>query len=98
MLDEDLIFAIQRVLDIGSHIVAAESWGLPGSYREVIEKLGDHGVLPREFARELAPMAGFRNILQRGHVELDLEQLHRNACRFDDFSRFAECVVGYLER
>jgi len=43
-------------------------------------------------------MAGFRNILQHGYVELDLEQLHRNARRFEDFSRFAECVVGYLER
>lgn len=93
-----LYLAIQYVLDIGSHIVAAESWGLPGSYREVIEKLGDHGVLPREFARELAPMAGFRNILQHGYVQLDLEQLDRNARRFDDFRRFAECVVDYLGR
>lgn len=93
-----LYLAIQHVLDIGSHIVAAEGWGLPGSYRDVIEKLGDHGVLPREFARQLTPMAGFRDILQHNYVELDIDQLDRNARRFDDFSRFAECVVGYLER
>lgn len=54
----------------------------------------DRGGAPRSLAR----MAGFRNILQHGYVELDLEQLHRNARRFEDFSRFAECVVGYLER
>ncbi len=93
-----LYLAIQQVLDVGSHIVAAEGWGLPGSYREVIEKLGDHGVLPREFARQLAPMAGFRNILQHDYVELDLVELDRNARRFDDFSRFAEFVVVYLQR
>lgn len=92
-----LYLAIQHLLDIGSHIVAAESWGLPGSYREVIEKLGEHGVLPRDFARRLAPMAGFRNILEHEYVALDFEELVRNARRFDDFDRFAEHVVRYLE-
>lgn len=92
-----LYLAIQHLLDIGSHIVAARGWGLPGSYREVIEKLGEHGVLTRDLARELAPMAGFRNILQHEYVELDLVQLDRNARRLDDFSRFAESVVRYLD-
>ncbi len=92
-----LYLAIQTVLDIGSHIVAAEGWGLPGCYREVLEKLGEHGVLSRDFALELAPMAGFRNILQHEYVALDVTELDRNARRFDDFSRFAESVVRYLD-
>lgn len=92
-----LYLAIQNVLDIGSHIVAAEGWGLPGSYREVLEKLGEHGVLPRDFALELAPMAGFRNILQHEYVALDVAELDRNARRLDDFNRFAQCVVRYLD-
>jgi uncharacterized protein YutE (UPF0331/DUF86 family) len=92
-----LYLAIQHLLDIGSHIVAAEGWGLPGSYREVIEKLGEHGVLPREFALEVAPMAGFRNILEHEYVDLDIDELDRNARRFDDFSRFVENVVRFLD-
>jgi uncharacterized protein YutE (UPF0331/DUF86 family) len=90
-----LYLAIQHLLDIGAHIVAAEGWGLPGSYREVIEKLG---VLPPEFARLIAPMAGFRNILEHDYVELDLRELDANARRFDDFDRFAGYVVAYLDR
>ena len=91
-----LYLAIQTILDIGSHIVAAQGWGLPGSYREVIDRLGERGVLPRDFARELAPMAGFRNILQHEYVALDVEELDRNARRFEDFNRFAELVADYL--
>lgn len=92
-----LYLAIRYLLDIGSHIVAAEGWGLAGSYREVIEKLGEHGVLPRDFALEVAPMAGFRNILEHEYVDVDIDELDRNARRFDDFSRFAENVVRYLD-
>jgi len=92
-----LYLAIQTVLDIGGHIVAAEGWGLPGSYREVLEKLGEHGVLARDFALELAPLAGFRSILQHEYVALDIVELDRNARRLDDFNRFAESVVRYLD-
>ena len=93
-----LFLAIQHLLDIGARIVAAQGWGLPGSYRELIEKLGEHGVLPPEFARQIAPMAGFRNILEHDYVELDVHELEANARRFDDFERFAGYVVGYLDR
>ena len=62
----------------------------------MIEKLGEHGVLPRESALQLAPMAGFRNILEREYVELDLGQLDRRARRLVDFERFAGYVVDYL--
>lgn len=92
-----LYLAIQNVLDIGSHIVAAEGRGLPGSYREVLEKLGEHGVLSRDFTLELAPMAGFRDILQHEYIALDIAELDRNSRRFDDFNPCAESVVRYLD-
>lgn len=93
-----LYLAIQEVLDIATHIATAEGWGCPTTYREAVEKLGERGVVPPNFARLLAGMAGFRNILEHDYVRLDPERLLDYAYREQDFLDFAEYVVAYVRR
>ncbi len=44
--------------------------GIPQSYQEAIEMLGDRGLLPPEFAYEFARIAGLRNLLAHGYEKV----------------------------
>lgn len=52
-------------------------------------------MLPADFARCFRAMAGFRNVLVHGYLELDVDRLHRVLNHhLDDFVAFA----GHVER
>jgi uncharacterized protein YutE (UPF0331/DUF86 family) len=97
-LERSLYLAIQDLIDTGAYILAREGWEMPGTYRDAIEELGKHGVLPSDFAFELASIAGFRNVLEHGYVELDTDLLFAYASDLGDFERFARYVLEYAER
>jgi len=40
-----MLIAIQAAIDIGQHILVANRWERPGSYRDTFELLGAHGVI-----------------------------------------------------
>ena len=71
-VEHGLQLAIECVLDIGSHLVVAEHLGVPDSYREVIELLGQRGILPADFVQRVIGMPGFRDILVRDYLAVDL--------------------------
>jgi uncharacterized protein YutE (UPF0331/DUF86 family) len=73
MVEHGLQLAIECVLDIGSQVVAAEQLGSPQSYREVIELLGERGILPQEFVARVRGMPGFRNILVHDYRAIDID-------------------------
>ena len=43
----------------------------PQSYYEAIDTLGEHGIIPREFAYEFARIASFRNFLAHDYEKID---------------------------
>lgn len=56
-------------------------------------------MLPREFAARFRGIAGFRNVLVHGYLEVDLDLVQRAlAERLEEFERFAAFVEDYLER
>lgn len=87
----------QSVLDIASHIVAGTGRDAP-DYAAAIDTLGELGVLPREFAKRVRGVAGFRNVLVHGYLVADPARVHGllNA-GLDDFVEFARYVEVYLE-
>ena len=63
--------AAQACIDIANRIISVEQLGKLRDASGAIEILGEIGVLPREFAQSLAPIAGFRNILVHEYLEID---------------------------
>lgn len=61
-IERALQVAVQAVLDVRAHLVAAGGGPVPDDYRGVILALGPLGIVPLAFAQRLAPMAGFRNV------------------------------------
>ena len=94
-----LQLCVQSVLDVAAHCVAALGGPVHDEYRGNILALGPLGILPRDFAERIAPMAGFRNILVHEYIDVDLCEVHDVLTQhLDDFVEFAGYVDSYLSR
>ncbi len=75
-IERGLQLSAQNVLDIATHLAAASGVDAP-DYASAIEGLATLGVVSPEFAARLRPLAGFRNVLVHGYLELDLAIVER---------------------
>jgi uncharacterized protein YutE (UPF0331/DUF86 family) len=97
IVERGLQLCTQNVLDIATHIAASAGQDVP-DYATAIGQLADLGVLTRTFAEHLRPLAGFRNVIVHGYLDVDLEIVHRILNdRLDDLTEFARLVTRYLE-
>ena len=97
VVERGLQLCTQNVLDIATHLAASAGRDVP-DYATAIDQLADLGVLPGEFAARIRPVAGFRNVIVHGYLDVDLEIVHRLLNdRLGDFAEFARLVNRYLE-
>ena len=97
--ERELEVAIQRVLNIATHVLTAD-FAIPAdNYAGVILALGKAGVLPTDFAERFAGIVGLRNVLTELYVEVDPDKVYEHLQRDpDDMRFFVRCIVEYLER
>ena len=84
-------------LDIATHL--ARPSGIDGSdYASAIDRLVEAEVLPAEFGARFRAVAGFRNILVHGYLDVDLEIVADAVNRhLEDFEEFARHVERWIE-
>lgn len=97
VVERGLQLCIQNVLDVATHLAASAGRDVP-DYATAIDQLADLGVLSGDFAARLRPVAGFRNVIVHGYLDVDLQIVHRLLNeRLDDFAEFARRVSRYLD-
>jgi uncharacterized protein YutE (UPF0331/DUF86 family) len=97
VVERGLQLCAQNALDIATHIAASRGRDVP-DYASAIDELGRLGVLSREFASEFRNVAGFRNVLVHGYLDVDLDVLCNLVNeRLSDFEAFAAQVENYLD-
>jgi uncharacterized protein YutE (UPF0331/DUF86 family) len=97
VVERGLQLSIQNVLDVATHIAASAGRDVP-DYATAVDRLAELGVVPRDFAVRLRPLAGFRNVIVHGYLDVDLEIVHRLLNeRLDDFVEFARHVSLYVD-
>lgn len=70
----------------------------PGGYAAAIDGLARLGALPPAFAARFRAVAGFRNVLVHGYLDVDVELVAEVlAGRLDDFEEFARRVENWLD-
>jgi uncharacterized protein YutE (UPF0331/DUF86 family) len=97
--EKGLQILIQNLLDIGAHLLASEIRNDWDDYGEIILKLGQHGIIPRDFSEKIQGMAGLRNILIHEYLRVDVNKIYdllKN--RMGDFTEFMSYVQSYLEK
>jgi len=97
IVERNLEVAAQACIDIANRIIALEQLEKPSDAHGAIEMLGKVGVLPREFAEKLAPIAGFRNILVHEYLEIDWAEIMKHLSRLDDLHAFMEYIKRWLK-
>ena len=98
-IEHGLQLAIQLVIDIGNHILAAVGENRIEEYVDIIDRLGERKIIPFDFAKNIRDMAGFRNILVHEYIEVDLKQVYQVLQnRLADFGEFIKYIRDYLKK
>lgn len=98
IVERNLEVAAQCVVDISNRIISLEGIRKPRDNYEAIMLMAEVDVLPPEFARKLAPIAGFRNILVHGYLALDWDRIYSRLKDTGDLLCFAGYVRAWLLR
>lgn len=92
-----LQLAIETTLNIGNHIISIHNFEAPKDYSDIFIILGDHGVLPKGFAKELTNMARFRNRLVHIYWEIDTSRVYTIIqTKLKDFEDFKGYILKFL--
>jgi uncharacterized protein YutE (UPF0331/DUF86 family) len=68
-------------------------------YASAIDVLAELEILDRDFTNGFRSVAGFRNILVHGYLEVDLGILHAVLnSRLVEFSEFADAIERHIDR
>ena len=93
----NLQLAIQGCIDIGSHIVSDEGWGVAGSFNEIVYILHEKGVINEKLQENMISMIGFRNILVHEYEEVNLDIVYQILHdRLKDIKEYLMSVVDYF--
>ena len=63
--------AVQAVIDLATHVVATEGYGLPDSVAASFTLLENEGLIGSDLAERLRKMVGFRNIVVHHYETID---------------------------
>ncbi len=84
---------------VAEQLIKLRKLRLPQSYAESFDILGEHGILPPDFAYNFAAVAGFRNFLAHDYEKIDAMLICTEVlARLEDVEIFLQHVENELAR
>ncbi len=96
IVERNLEISAQCCIDICHRIIVLENAKKPMDYYEAILMMGELSVLSPGFARRLAPLAGFRNILIHEYLGVDWDHVYQHLQDLDELVEFANAIRRWL--
>ncbi len=96
IVERNLEVAAQCCIDICNRIIAVENLRKPADYYEAFMILGETRILSMDFAKNIAPIAGFRNVLVHEYLKLDWEMVFENLQKMDELAEFYGSIRHWL--
>lgn len=94
----NLQLAIQGTIDIASHIISDEGWGVPNTLVGLYDVLRVHKVIDEKLTDIMKKMAGFRNIIIHEYDEIDLDKVYQIlTSRLGDFDNFLKQIAKFAK-
>jgi uncharacterized protein YutE (UPF0331/DUF86 family) len=94
----NFITAIESAIDLANHIISKNSLRAPNDYADVFIVLSEAGIIDKDFSKELAAMARFRNRLVHLYWDIDVKQLQQILkTRIIDFSMYLKMVGNHID-
>ena len=95
-IEHGLQLSAQAALDVATHLASALGFD-PMTYGSSIDCLVEAEVLPANFGDRFRRIAGFRNVLVHGYLDVDLDLVTQILSeRLDDFEEFARHVERWF--
>lgn len=92
-----LQLTIECVIDIGELLISELKLRKPEESREVIKILAENKIIPDDFAKRFAAVAGFRNILVHEYADVDLNRVYTHLQKdLQDFDFYAKCIARHI--
>ncbi len=95
--ERNLEVAAQCCIDMANRIISLEDLEKPRDYYEAILRLGEVDILPIEFAKKFAPIAGFRNVLVHEYLGIDWNEVYGWLQNLGELYHFAEAITKWLQ-
>ena len=96
-IEHGLQVSAQAALDVATHLGSALGHD-PGTYGSSIDCLVEANILPPSFGERFRRIAGFRNVLVHGYLDVDLDLVAEILSdRLDDFEDFVRHVERWLD-
>ena len=97
-VEHGLQIAIQNVIDIGAHILSSDLKNEWNDYTEVIDKMGQHKMIPEDFSQKIRGFASIRNVIVHRYLDVNLSIIHDMLeNHLDNFRQFISYIEIYLE-
>lgn len=98
IVERNLEVSAQCCINIANRIITIEDALKPQDYYESILRLGELGVLPMNFAQELAPLAGFRNILVHRYLTIDWNEVYKSLQQMNILYEFTDFIKAWMRQ
>lgn len=89
---------VQSIIDVCSHIVAQNHWGVTDTYRNTIAVLATHKVISDDLSSNLQQVVAMRNILVHQYLDVDFHIIWDSIeALLVDASEFIKAIQRYLK-
>jgi len=88
---------VQCVIDIASHIIAQNHWGVSDSYKHAIVTLSQNEILSNSVSLRLQELVAMRNILVHQYLDIDYQIIWESIDDvIEDANNFVKAIKNFL--
>ena len=88
-VERDFQLIVDTVIDINSHIIAANKLPISDDYQQTFTILAQNGFISPTLSEQIAPVTGLRNLIVHKYGEVDMERffnaLRKNTGQFNSY-------------
>lgn len=66
---------VDASIDINTHVIIETELNVPDDYQSTFMTLGEHKILPMDFAVAIAPSVGLRNLIIHKYGKVDIKKM-----------------------
>ena len=95
--ERNLQVIAQSIIDICTHLIAHNNWGVPKTYTDAVIIVSHHGVIEEELTNRLVLMVKLRNLIVHLYLDVDSKIVYESAKNvIDDAKAFIEVIMKLL--
>ena len=99
IIERTLQMMIETCVDIAGHIISDSTFRIPDSYADSFRVLSENKIIATDLCKTMEQISKFRNVMVHHYDRVDAEIvvgiLHK---RINDFNKFKDAVVNWLEK